>query len=86
MRASLSDCYAELQTLTGIGASDWRDLLSLPPDVLEMTVQTYRNADWTKNADTFGQVLVVLGVIGSIAGVVSGVAGAAGAVAALKSL
>jgi hypothetical protein len=81
-----ADLFAELVTLTGIGPSEWRDLLSLPEDDLRATVQGYRDMDWTQRPDTLGQVLGVLNALAGVAGAVSGISGAVTAVAALRSL
>jgi hypothetical protein len=87
VNATEADCYAELQTLTpGIGASEWRDLMALPPDVFAQTMQGYRDAEWRTSPDTLAAVLAVLSVLGAITGAVSGAAGAVSAAAALRSL
>jgi hypothetical protein len=81
-----ADLLTELVTLTDMRSGEWLDFLSLPPDAQAIAAQAYRDADWTKNPDTFGKVLAVLNVIGTIAGVIGSVAGAATAVNALRSL
>ena len=83
---TVSEALVELATLTGMTVAEWRDIVSLPPPAQALCVQAYRDADWRRDPDTFGQVLAVLGVIATIAGAVGGVAGAVSAIAALKAL
>jgi hypothetical protein len=81
--ADLAAIHVELEGLTGYAASDWADFLSCTPEQQRVIVQSFRDADWAKNADTLGKVLAVLTIAATIAGAISGVAGAVSAVQTL---
>ena len=84
---SADDLFVELTSLTSLSREEWERILSLPPDLQALTLENYRDQDWTGPGTSTGdRVLAILVVLGTIAGVVSGVAGAAGAVAALRNI
>lgn len=83
---TVEEAFAELATITGLSVDDWRDFLAATPEQQALMVQAYRDQDWARNPDRFGQVIGILSVVGTVAGVVSGVAGAASAIAALKGI
>ena len=86
MTISPEEYLAKLATVTGLSAQQWSDFLSCTPEQQALIAQGYKDQNWVKDPDTFGQVMAILGVIGTIAGVVTGVAGAVSAIQALKSL
>ena len=76
---SEAELYANLASLTGLTASKWSDILALPPWAQAIVFETYRDADWIRQTNTFSRVLDVLTALGNMAGAVS-------AIAALRAL
>lgn len=82
MSAEEETYLAELSTLTGMSASEWRDFLSLSPEEQAAVAGTYRDMDWIRSPDVLGKVLSVLGALGEAAASVTNISGAIGAIRA----
>jgi hypothetical protein len=77
------DALAELVTLTGASQRELEDLRTLPPDMLALALENYRDQAWAKPGNAWATFLNLLAVAGIIASTVSGVAGAVSAVETL---
>jgi hypothetical protein len=82
--------FALVEEQSGIGAQEWKDLLTLPtPEAQKEAIDDWvalGRMSWAQQANVGSAVLASLEVIGTIAGVVSGVGGATNAIKAFGAL
>jgi hypothetical protein len=69
----LTEAWVILTRETGLSRREWRDILSLPKPMIRQTLQTYKDANWTRpGTPAWKLVLQALPIVGQAMGLFDG--------------